>query len=380
MPTEQRGVSYDPGDDTGTFRPVGVEPFPPRGAEPRGTAQPRRKASWSAWIAMALASTLYPAWRSLFVHSIPTDVDPIGERLAIGALSALLLGLAALPRFRRHVVAFSHVALYVTTLHFFTLVLRNELADLYIAGLFLLLAATGLSFLRFRAFAFYAAFVLSLSIGVVASEPQRPVAGTFLLAGVATLQAMIGVLTWRNSAIQQAARENIRQTRDFFRAVIDAIPDPVFVDGERLEPLLMNEAMLAIDRSAGLKEHLPASLENGQPIEKELVVGNDSGERRTVLVKLAARELLGGRRCLVGVVRDISERKVLEQSLGAKIRELEQERTKVKQLQGLLPICMHCGRIRSGGQWEELQAYIESHSEAVFSHGLCQQCLSTHYP
>ena len=138
--------------------------------------------------------------------------------------------------------------------------------------------------------------------------------------------------------------------------------------------------MLAIDRRSGLAQHLPAALEASEPIERELVVTDQDGQPRTVLVKLAARELLGGRRCVVGVVRDISERKALEHSLEAKIRELEQERTKVKQLQGLLPICMHCGRIRDGGQWEELEAYIESHSDAVFSHGLCQQCMSKHYP
>jgi PAS domain-containing protein len=380
MQSEQRHVRNDM-DDTGAFGTTGLRHYLSQGAAARSaTAEPKARASRSAWIAMALASILYPAWRPLFVHSLPMDVDPVWERLAIGALSAVLLAISALPRFRRHVVAFSHLALYVTTLHFFTLVLRNDLADLYVAGLFLLLAATGMSFLRFRAFAFYSAFVLCLTLGVVANAPDRPIAGTFLLAGVITLQGMIGLLTWRNSIIQNAARESIRQTRDFLRAVIDGIPDPIFVDGERQERLLINQAMLAIDRRSILAQHLPAALAASEPIERELLVTDQDGQPRTVLVKLAARELLGGRRCVVGVVRDISERKALEHSLEAKIRELERERNKVKQLQGLLPICMHCGRIRDGGQWEELESYIESHSEAVFSHGLCQQCMSKHYP
>jgi hypothetical protein len=41
---------------------------------------------------------------------------------------------------------------------------------------------------------------------------------------------------------------------------------------------------------------------------------------------------------------------------------------------------MHCGRIRGEEEWEDLERYIESHSNAVFSHGLCSSCLATHYP
>ena len=42
---------------------------------------------------------------------------------------------------------------------------------------------------------------------------------------------------------------------------------------------------------------------------------------------------------------------------------------------------MHCHKIRTDQEsWERLENYIEGHSDAEFSHGLCPQCLEEHYP
>ena len=58
-------------------------------------------------------------------------------------------------------------------------------------------------------------------------------------------------------------------------------------------------------------------------------------------------------------------------------RELER---KVRQLEGLLPICMFCKRIRDEHQnWQQIERYISRHSEAEFSHGLCPECAKKHY-
>lgn len=54
---------------------------------------------------------------------------------------------------------------------------------------------------------------------------------------------------------------------------------------------------------------------------------------------------------------------------------------KVKVLEGILPICPTCNKIRSeSGEYEELEKYISEHSEAVFSHGLCNNCAKEFYP
>jgi CheY-like chemotaxis protein len=71
----------------------------------------------------------------------------------------------------------------------------------------------------------------------------------------------------------------------------------------------------------------------------------------------------------------------LQASLEAKVAELGTALAEVHTLRGLIPICMHCHRVRTDGdQWQKLEAYIEEHSEAVMSHGLCMDCLEQFYP
>lgn len=51
-------------------------------------------------------------------------------------------------------------------------------------------------------------------------------------------------------------------------------------------------------------------------------------------------------------------------------------RREVELLEGLLPICSYCKKIRDdSGKWEQLEKYIEERSEATFTHGICEPCL-----
>lgn len=65
----------------------------------------------------------------------------------------------------------------------------------------------------------------------------------------------------------------------------------------------------------------------------------------------------------------------------AVISELQASLSEVKTLSGLLPICAHCKRIRDDkGYWDQIESYIQKHSEAEFSHGICQDCIKELYP
>jgi len=53
----------------------------------------------------------------------------------------------------------------------------------------------------------------------------------------------------------------------------------------------------------------------------------------------------------------------------------------IKQLQGMLPICSVCKKIRDDkGYWNHIESYISSHSEVEFSHGICPECAQKLYP
>ncbi len=82
---------------------------------------------------------------------------------------------------------------------------------------------------------------------------------------------------------------------------------------------------------------------------------------------------------LVGVMNHelLGLNKLLEQRNEQLKKSLEQ----IKTIQGLLPICSHCKKIRNDdGYWQEVEAYFREHTDAVFSHGVCPDCFRKLYP
>ena len=81
------------------------------------------------------------------------------------------------------------------------------------------------------------------------------------------------------------------------------------------------------------------------------------------------------------VLRDITERKRQEKERLRLIEELKEALKRVKTLNGLLPICASCKKIRNdGGYWEQVETYIRSRSNAEFTHGICPDCVRLLYP
>jgi len=83
--------------------------------------------------------------------------------------------------------------------------------------------------------------------------------------------------------------------------------------------------------------------------------------------KLSAEQ----RACLTGlaslVMKNMELRKVSA--------ELAAAAANIKTLSGLLPICCACKQIRNDdGFWQQVEAYIGSHSDARFTHSYCPQC------
>jgi DNA-binding response OmpR family regulator len=109
-------------------------------------------------------------------------------------------------------------------------------------------------------------------------------------------------------------------------------------------------------------------LQTARAERNDIVTGLEAGADDYVTKPFDREEL---RARVKGGVRVLE----LQFSLAARVRELEEALARVRQLQGLLPICSYCKKIRDDqNYWEQLEMYISRHSEAQFSHGICPEC------
>ncbi len=70
----------------------------------------------------------------------------------------------------------------------------------------------------------------------------------------------------------------------------------------------------------------------------------------------------------------------INSELQSHIQELEQAQREIRVLSGLIPICAKCKKIRDDrGFWNQIESYISEHSDAVFSHALCPECIEELY-
>jgi PAS domain S-box-containing protein len=83
----------------------------------------------------------------------------------------------------------------------------------------------------------------------------------------------------------------------------------------------------------------------------------------------------------LAIKEDITQRKEIEAERERLIKELREAIAKVKTLSGLLPICASCKKIRDDrGYWNTVEAYVQQHSAATFTHGICPECARRLYP
>jgi PAS domain S-box-containing protein len=88
-----------------------------------------------------------------------------------------------------------------------------------------------------------------------------------------------------------------------------------------------------------------------------------------------------GKTITIGIDRDITERKRIEEEREHLIKDLQEALADVKTLRGLVPICANCKQIRDDkGFWMQVESYIQKHSQARFSHGICPDCMRKLYP
>lgn len=128
------------------------------------------------------------------------------------------------------------------------------------------------------------------------------------------------------------------------------------------------------------KENFDAAL-SGANLLKEEEYG-DAALRRTFWenryspVYDTSGDIIG----LTVFVTDITERRRAAEHLARVQDELRINlENQIKQLRGIIPICSYCKKVRTDKEsWQQLEAYISEHSDALFSHGICPACFVEH--
>lgn len=333
----------------------------------------------------AAAALIYPAWHWIFLVEMPTACDPLHERLLVSAAIVLTALLFRSKPLRRHFEAAEQGLMFCMTTHYLSLIWRNGLATPYMVGAFVLFASTSVVFTRLLVTLLYSIYCLGAGVLMVALVDRPAPLGLEWLLGMASVLFALGIGSYRASVHRRTALLRIAGERQLLKEIIESIPDPVFVRRPDRSLVTSNDAARQFENATGynLEEvvrHEDRALASRNSMEADVELPTLGGAL-SVSVKTAVTEMQPGRVLLVTVMRDITGRRALEFSLRQKVQQLEEARVRVRQLQGMLPICMHCSRIRVGGKlWETLEAYVTTNSPASFTHTVCGSCMEKHYP
>lgn len=110
----------------------------------------------------------------------------------------------------------------------------------------------------------------------------------------------------------------------------------------------------------------------GRDTKEDIVEGLDAGANDYITKPFDNKEL----RARISVGQRVAE---LQMDLARNNRELRNALDHIKQLQGILPICSYCKKIRDDkNYWRQVESYISSVTDASFTHSICPDCYNTH--
>ncbi len=149
---------------------------------------------------------------------------------------------------------------------------------------------------------------------------------------------------------------------------------------EALTPASYNVAVKVFTDEMGMELNTGKDKNRIRVLELEEIC-KDGSTKWTESIFNAIRDDEGKFIGMLGITRDITDRKRAEEERERLITEKRKALSEVKILSGMLPICSACKKIRDDqGYWNQIETYIKTHSEANFTHGLCPECAKAYYP
>jgi len=104
------------------------------------------------------------------------------------------------------------------------------------------------------------------------------------------------------------------------------------------------------------------------------------GDKITVMLTMPIPELEEEFNSIPVCLVDITAQKLAEALQQQSVDSLQQALDEIKTLKGVVPICSVCKGIRDdNGYWNKLEHYIQNHTDATFSHGMCPDCMDNYY-
>jgi PAS domain-containing protein len=356
------------------------------GVEPAADAADGARVRRASDLIYLAGAVLYPAWHWVFLAVAPTSRDLLVERLAVGLL-ILVAGAAARTELaRRRSAALDAFLMFLVTGHYLSLLWRNQFSVPYLVGLMVVIASVGVIITEVSVALSFAGLSLGsiVVLGLLSPVPF-PQQLEYLLATTTILGAVV-MGAFRTAAARRVAVAHVAKGRAALANLVQAIPDPVFVRASDMSLLFANEAGRRLETATGydlapvVRQEL-AAIAAAHTLEQDVEVRTSSGIRAMSVKTAVAGGAPDGPAMLVTVVRDVTERREMADALRRRVNELEETRERLRKLQLMLPICMHCSNIRvSDGQWETLELYVSKISHTTFTHTLCKGCLERHYP
>jgi DNA-binding response OmpR family regulator len=140
------------------------------------------------------------------------------------------------------------------------------------------------------------------------------------------------------------------------------------------------EACRRITATEGLRD-IPIIVITVKTHEQDLLAAFAAGAMDYIRKPVNPAELFARVASALALREERTMRKAKERELLMRAQELERALQEVKVLRGLIPICAKCKKVRTDtGDWQQLEEYIQDHSEAEFSHGICRDCMDEIYP